>query len=143
MGQKRETKVAARGFAGHDYTRSTNWTREERLRRVARLRGLARLLDTAVRLPNGFRLGADSLIGLVPGVGDAMTTLIAAYFVYAGYQLGLPRSALAAMAVNVAIDGILGSVPVAGDFFDTVFKANIRNLRIIEKHLGLDQTGFR
>jgi len=133
--------VATTGFAGQDYT--SGQTYDDRVRRVARLRGLARLLDTAIRLPNGFRFGADSLIGLLPGVGDAMTTLIAAYFVYEGYQLGLPKTALIAMAGNVAIDGILGSVPLAGDLFDTVFKANIRNLRIIEKHLGLEQTGFR
>jgi len=129
------------GFAERGYTSDQAY--DNRMRRVSRLRGLARLLDTAIRLPNGFRFGADSIIGLLPGVGDAMTTLIAAYFVYEGYQLGLPKSALIAMAGNVAIDGILGSVPLAGDLFDTVFKANIRNLRIIEKHLGLEQTGFR
>jgi hypothetical protein len=104
---------------------------------------MARMLDTAIRLPNGFRFGADSLIGLLPGIGDAATTLIAAYFVYEGYQLGLPKKALAAMAGNVAIDALLGSIPVAGDLFDTIFKANVRNLRIIEKHLGLEQTQFR
>jgi hypothetical protein len=114
---------------------------DDREKKLARLRFLARFLDTAIRLPNGFRFGADSLIGLVPGVGDAATTLIACYFVYEGYQLGLPPKALAAMSGNVMIDALLGSVPVLGDFFDTVFKANVRNLRIIEKYLD-QESGF-
>jgi len=134
--------AATTGFMGR-MAQPAGETRDERMKRVTRLRLLARALDTAIRLPNGFRFGADSVIGLIPGVGDAATTLIAAYFVYEGYKLGLPKRALAAMAGNVAIDGILGSVPLAGDLFDTVFKANVRNLRIIEKHLGLEQTGFR
>jgi hypothetical protein len=123
--------TTATGFAGRIHPRHA-----DREKTLARLRFLARFLDTAIRLPNGFRFGADALIGLIPGVGDAATTLIAAYFVYEGYQLGLPPWALAAMVGNVAIDALLGAVPLLGDVFDTVFKANVRNLRIIEKHVN-------
>jgi hypothetical protein len=125
--------VAATGFAGRMAQPC-----EERERKLAHLRFLARFLDTAIRLPNGFRFGADALIGLMPGVGDAATTIIACYFIYEGHQLGLPRKALAAMAGNVAIDALLGSIPILGDFFDTVFKANVRNLHIIEKYLDAE-----
>jgi hypothetical protein len=113
-----------------------NWTRGDRLARVARLRSLAILLDTAIRLPGGIRIGADSVIGLAPGVGDALTTLMAAYIVYEAHRLGVPRHKLARMAANVAIDGVLGAVPILGDIFDVAFKANIRNIAIIEDHLA-------
>jgi hypothetical protein len=132
LGRTGELAVTtAHGFAGR-----INWQPADRERKLERLRFLARFLDTAIRLPNGFRFGADSLIGLVPGLGDAATTLIACYFVYEGYQLGLPPKALAAMVGNVMIDALLGSVPLLGDLFDTVFKANVRNLQIIEKHFA-------
>ena len=106
---------------------------------MKRLRWLANFLDTAVRLPGGFRFGADSIIGLAPGVGDLATAGIACYFVYEGKRLGLPKRALAAMAGNVALDLVLGVTPVLGDLADTWFKANVRNLAIIEKHVGRQQ----
>lgn len=106
---------------------------------MKRLRWLANFLDTAVRLPGGFRFGADTFIGLAPGVGDLATTGIACYFVYEGRRLGLPKYALAKMAGNVALDLVLGATPILGDLADTWFKANVRNLAIIEKHVGLQQ----
>ncbi|BAT59956.1 hypothetical protein GJW-30_1_02491 [Variibacter gotjawalensis] len=107
----------------------------DRLAKLARLRKLATLLDTAVRLPGGFRVGADAVIGLAPGVGDAVTTALAGYIVYEAWKLGVPRYALMRMIGNVAIDGVVGAVPVLGDLFDVVFKANIRNIAIIEKYV--------
>ena len=124
--------TAATGFAGR-YTAAGVDETEATLRR---LRWLANFLDTAIRLPGGFRFGADSIIGLTPVVGDLATTAIACYFVYEGGRLGLPKRALAAMAGNVALDLILGATPILGDLADTVFKANVRNLAIIEKHVG-------
>lgn len=124
--------TAATGFAGR-YNPTPSDTTEATLRR---LRWLANFLDTAVRLPGGFRFGADSLIGLAPVAGDVATAAIACYFVYEGKRLGLPRRALAAMAGNVALDLVLGATPILGDLADTWFKANVRNLAIIEKHVG-------
>ena len=121
----------ATGFAG-----SMNWMPTDRVARVARLRSLATLLDTAIRLPGGIRVGADAVIGLAPGVGDALTTAMAAYIVYEAHRLGVPKHKLVRMAANVAIDGILGAVPVLGDIFDAAFKANIRNIAIIEDHFA-------
>jgi hypothetical protein len=120
------------GFAGR-YDPAAEDSTEATLRR---LRWLANFLDTAVRLPGGFRFGADTFIGLAPGVGDLATAAIACYFVYEGKRLGLPKSALVAMAGNVALDLVLGATPILGDLADTWFKANVRNLAIIEKHVG-------
>ena len=124
--------TAATGFAGR-YTAAGLDDTEATLKR---LRWLANILDTAVRLPGGFRFGADSIIGLAPGIGDLATAGIACYFVWEGKRLGLPKTALAAMAGNVVLDLVLGVTPILGDLADTWFKANVRNLAIIEKHVG-------
>ncbi len=126
--------TAAPGFAGRYASQASRDSDAEATLR--RLRWLANFLDTAIRLPGGFRFGADTFINLVPGLGDVATTGIACYFVYEGKRLGLPRSALAAMAGNVALGLVLGATPVLGDLADTWFKANIRNLAIIERHVG-------
>ena len=123
----------APGFAGRYATTASDIDTEATLRR---LRWLANVLDTAFRLPGGFRFGADTFLNLVPGLGDVATTGIACYFVYEGKRLGLPPAALAAMAGNVALGLVLGATPVLGDIADTWFKANVRNLAIIEKHVG-------
>ena len=124
--------TAATGFAGRYETNA----HDEVEATMKRLRWLANFLDTAVRLPGGFRFGADSIIGLAPGIGDLATAGIACYFVYEGRRLGLPKSALVKMAGNVVLDLVLGATPILGDLADTWFKANVRNLAIIEKHVG-------
>jgi hypothetical protein len=108
----------------------------DRAYRVERLRRLAVLLDTALRLPGGIRVGADSIIGLAPGIGDTLSTALAAYIVYEAHRLGVPTHKLWRMAANVAIDGVVGAIPILGDIFDVAFKANMRNLAIIEEHFG-------
>lgn len=125
----------ATGFAGR-YDAPMTGASLDQAATLKRLRWLANVLDTAVRLPGGFRFGADSIIGLAPGVGDLATALIACYFVWEGKRLGLPRRKLARMWVNVGLDFGLGALPILGDLFDTIFKANVRNLRIIEDHLA-------
>lgn len=124
--------TAATGFVGRYIVAETPQTEAT----LKRLRWLANFLDTAVRLPGGFRFGADSIIGLTPVAGDIATAAIACYFVYEGKRLGLPRSALLKMSGNVALDLLLGITPVLGNLADTWFKANVRNLAIIEKHVG-------
>jgi hypothetical protein len=108
----------------------------DRARVVRRLRRIARLFDTAVRLPGGFRFGANTVIGLVPGFGDGVVAAVSLYFLWEAHRLGLPRHVLARMAANVAIEAAVGAVPVLGDLFDTVFKANVRNLAIVEAELA-------
>lgn len=123
--------MATTGFAG-----KMDMPYGDRAATLARLRRLAVLLDTAVMLPGGIRVGADAIIGLAPGIGDAVTTAISAYFVYEARRLGLPKHKLARMIGNLAVDGLIGAIPVFGDFFDVAFKANMRNLAIIEEHFA-------
>ena len=106
------------------------------LARLARLRRLARLLDSAIGIPGTrFRVGLDGLLGFAPGVGDAALGLVSLYIVNEARKLGLPRHKLLRMLGNVVMDVAAGSVPVVGDLFDMAFKANLRNLDIIEDHL--------
>ena len=106
-------------------------------RRLARLRRLAWLMDGAFRLPGSkFRFGLNSLISLPPVAGDALLGAISLYIVYEGYRLGVPRADIAKMIGNVAIETAVGTIPVAGDLFDVAFKANLRNLAIIDRYVN-------
>ena len=109
----------------------------ERSRTLARLRSLSSLLDSSIRIPGlGYRIGLDPLIGLIPGFGDALTLLPAGYIIFEAYRLGVPKATLARMALNLGIETLFGAVPFLGDLFDATFKANNRNLYLLERHLG-------
>ena len=104
--------------------------------RLARLRKIAWLVDASMRLPGTkFRFGRTSLSGLTPAAGDAVLAGISLYIVYEAQQLGLPRDLLLRMLGNVGIEAAAGTIPILGDLFDMGFKANLRNLAIIEDHL--------
>ncbi len=106
--------------------------------RLARIRRVAWLVDAAFALPGTrFRFGLNSVIGLLPGGGDAVLGLISLYIVHQAHRLGVPAPKLARMVGNVALEVVGGSVPVLGDLFDVALKANLRNIAIIEEHLGL------
>ena len=108
-------------------------TREQRL---ARLDALAKLLDVAFIVPGTkFRYGIDGLIGLIPVVGDIITTAISLWVVREARALGAPWHITARMLGNVALDGVVGLVPVAGDAFDVMFRANVRNVRMLKRWL--------
>ena len=105
--------------------------------RLGRLRRLAWLLDGAARIPGTrFRFGLNSLIGLAPGVGDTVLAGISLWIVWEARALGVPSHKLARMLGNVGIEAAMGIIPVLGDAMDVVFKANLRNLAIIEEHFG-------
>ncbi len=113
-------------------------------RRLARLNGLARLMDTAIQVPGtNIRFGADALIGLVPGIGDAGGALIGLYIVNEGRRLGLPKRKLARMVANLGVDATLGAVPLAGDLFDVYFKAHKRNIQIILDHFDSERRDIK
>jgi hypothetical protein len=104
---------------------------------IARVTAVAKFLDSAFVIPGtNRRFGMDAVIGLVPGVGDLISALLASYIIWEARQLGLPRWKIARMVANVAFDTALGAIPVAGDVFDVFFKANHRNVRIIQDHVG-------
>ena len=118
---------------GFDFTRTR--TREER---VARLDVLANLLDTAFILPGtNVRFGFDALIGLIPGIGDVITTAISLYIVHEAHQLGAPLHVIMRMLANVALDGFVGAVPLVGDAFDVMCRANRRNVRLLREWLAM------
>lgn len=99
---------------------------------MRRLKVLADLMDSAFVLPGtNVRFGLDPILGLVPGIGDVASDAIALYIVYEGWRLGATRKQLAMMLLNVAVDTVVGAVPVAGDMVDFAFKANRRNLAIL------------
>ena len=110
--------------------------------RLQRLRSLAWLLDNSIPLPGGFRVGLDAVIGLVPGVGDAIGGLISAYLINEARMMGAPRSVLMRMTGNVLLETIIGVIPFAGDLFDAAYKANTKNLALLERY-ELDPTGSR
>lgn len=103
----------------------------------SRLRALAHLLDDSIRVPGTqMRFGVDALIGLIPGFGDAAGAAISAYLLLEAGRLGVPRPTLLRMAGNVALEAVVGTVPLLGDLFDAGWKANLRNLRLMEAHLA-------
>ncbi len=104
-------------------------------RRLVRLRRIAWMLDAAMRLPGTkFRFGLNSLIGLPPGVGDAALAVLSLYFVIEAMRLKVPKALLGRMLANIAVEFGLGAVPVLGDLMDMVWKANLRNVALLERH---------
>ncbi|KQR69482.1 hypothetical protein ASG25_13180 [Rhizobium sp. Leaf384] len=122
-----------------DFTRTADdIDRAERLRRLRRLAKLARIMDTAVGIPGTrFRFGADSLLGLVPIVGDASGAIIGLAIVNEARRLGVPKRKMAQMLYNLGLDATLGAVPLVGDVFDVYFKAHKRNIQLIMDHFEL------
>lgn len=103
---------------------------------LVRLETLARVLDSAVKLPGSeIRIGVDALIGLVPVIGDLVSGLISSYVILEARRLGVSRWTLARMATNTTIDTLIGAVPIVGDVFDVAYRANVRNVAILRRHI--------
>jgi hypothetical protein len=102
---------------------------------LERLDWLANLMDAAIIIP-GTRItvGLDALIGLAPGIGDTVTTLISLWMVKEAHELGAPKHIIVRMIGNVALDGVIGAVPLLGDAFDIMFRANRRNIKLLREH---------
>lgn len=101
-----------------------------------RVEMIERLLERSFVIPGvNVPFGLDGLVGLVPVLGDLVTTAMGAYFVWEARNLGLPKWKLAWMGMNVLFDTAIGAIPVVGDAADFVFRSNTRNLKIIRKHL--------
>lgn len=91
---------------------------------------LAWLMDGSIKLPGGYSIGLDGIIGLIPGIGDLVTTMVSSVIVYQAQRAGIPRATLLRMIANVGIDAAVGAVPLVGDVFDFAFKANFKNLEL-------------
>ncbi|WP_415403059.1 DUF4112 domain-containing protein [Tateyamaria sp. SN3-11] len=109
--------------------------------KIAHLDRVARTMDRAVRLPVvGVHVGWDSILGLIPGVGDALTLGPAGYIVFQAHRMGVPTSLKARMLGNVGIDALIGAIPLVGDLFDIGWKANTRNVALLRTHFKAVQT---
>ena len=109
-----------------------------RVDKLRRLRRLSHLLDNAFLIPIiNYRVGLDAIVGLIPGVGDALMLLPSSYIIWEAYRLGTPKRTLLRMVYNVGLEALLGSVPILGDLFDATWKANARNLYLLEGSLGV------
>jgi hypothetical protein len=104
--------------------------------RIQGLRTLTKLLDSAFQIPGTrFRFGLDALIGIVPGIGDAIGAIFSVVIVFQAARLGVSKATLARMMGNVALDTIVGEIPLLGDVFDAGWKSNTKNLALLEAHL--------
>jgi hypothetical protein len=102
---------------------------------VERLDMLARLFDTAFLLPGtNIRFGIESIMRLVPGIGDAAASALSCWLLYEAKRLDIPNHIFARMVANVAIEGVVGAVPFIGDMFDVGFRANRRNVNLLREH---------
>lgn len=118
---------AARGFPGDSASRRAAFDRID---------VLATLLDSAFIIPGtNIRFGFDAIVGLVPGIGDTLTTLVSLYILKEARALGAPKHLIARMLGNIAIDALTGAVPIVGDAFDVAFRANRRNIKLLREHL--------
>ena len=105
--------------------------------KLERLRRLVQILDESIRLPGtNFKFGLDAIIGLFPGGGDVIGALMSGVIIHAAARAGAPRSVILAMLTNGAVDMIVGAIPFLGDAFDFGFKANRRNLDLLERHIA-------
>jgi len=98
------------------------------------LDNLARYLDGLFRVPGtGWRFGLDALIGLIPNVGDTITSFASFYILIAGARYGVPKITLLRMAFNIGLDYVVGTIPLIGDAFDFFWKSNKQNLDLIRE----------
>lgn len=103
---------------------------------LERLKRLSRLLDSAIGIPGTrYRFGLDAIVGLVPGIGDAIGAIFSTYIIFRAARLGASNAILTRMIGNVAVDTIVGEIPLLGDLFDVGFKSNLRNLSLLERHV--------
>lgn len=109
---------------------------------LARVTALAHVMDQAITIPGtNVRMGLDAALGLVPVIGDIVSQAIASYIIWEARRLGVPRLTIMRMIANSAIDTVIGAVPLAGDLFDIAYKANVKNLRLLQHHL--ERSGAR
>ncbi|MEZ2226950.1 MAG: DUF4112 domain-containing protein [Microcoleus sp.] len=116
---------------------SPNTTNKSHVASLRRLRRISNLLDNAIPIPGTkYRIGLDPILGLIPGGGDLISSIFAGYVVFKSAQMGVPQETLVKMAANIVFDTVAGTVPVAGDLLDVAWKANVKNIELLDAHLG-------
>lgn len=127
----------AHATAGNGSPHTASHTAEDIAHRLRRVRRLAWILDAAFRLPGTrFRVGVDAIVGLLPVGGSVVMGLVSLYIVWEAWRLRAPTSLLARMVGNVLMETAVDTVPIAGDLFDAAFKANLRNVALLEQYFG-------
>lgn len=99
------------------------------------LKKISQWLDSKYQLPFGFRIGWDGILGLIPGFGDMATNIISFYILYKAALLGCPLSVISRMGLNLLVDNVLDTLPLIGNIFDFAWKANNKNLALLERFL--------
>ena len=108
----------------------------QHLRNIERAESIARRMDAALRIPGtGIRVGYDSILGLVPGIGDTLALAPSAYILKLAHDSGAPPHLLGRMAANLGVDWLIGLVPLVGDIFDVGWKANLKNAALLRQHV--------
>ena len=126
----------AKANAPGTYERIERLERAEVEAAMARITAVAKLMDSLFAIPGTrIRLGVDSLLGLVPVVGDIAAQVVSAYLIWEARQLGVSKFTLWRMVGNTLIDTVVGVVPLVGDAFDIAFRANMKNLRLLQRHI--------
>ena len=120
----------------------TNTSNKSQAASLRRLRRISHLLDNAIPIPGTkYRIGLDPILGLIPGGGDLISSIFAGYVVFKSAQMGVPQETLVKMAANIVFDTVAGTVPVAGDLLDVAWKANVKNIELLDAHLGSPEPG--
>ena len=108
--------------------------------RMGRLRLLSQRLDNSITIPGTkYKIGADPIIGLIPGGGDIFGAMLSIYIMYSGIKMGVPRSTVNKMFKNILLEFIIGCIPVVGDLFDIVWKSNQKNVKLIEESIAPEE----
>jgi len=106
---------------------------------LLRLRTLGERLDESINIPGtNYKIGLDPIIGAIPIIGDLIGGILSTYILYSGMKMGASPKIIAQMATNIAIEFIVGSLPILGDIFDIIWKANIKNIELIEDSIDID-----
>jgi hypothetical protein len=129
---------ARSGFAGFQFAKAAGrYDAQSRRAALDRIDMLATMFDTAFIVPGtNVRFGVESVLRLVPGIGDAAASALSCYLLYEAHRLGVPRLLFARMVGNVVLEGTVGAVPLAGDAFDVFFRANRRNVALLREHFA-------
>lgn len=108
---------------------------------IAFARLLAQVLDRSIRVPGtDIRIGLDPIIGLIPGFGDAVASLAGSMILFLAAQLHVPKIVLVRMSFNIALNGLIGSIPLLGDIFSVWFQSNVKNVELLERHVEEGRT---
>ena len=122
--------ASPRTLSDRDIPRARPYVDSERQAADELIEKLAYLMDRSIPLGGGYSIGLDPIIGLIPGIGDLITTAISGFIIYHAQRTGIPKATVMRMMINVGIDAAVGAIPFVGDLFDFAFKANQKNLEL-------------